>query len=107
MSCVHILYAGRLLSLLAVARGHVYAITVIAEAMCERLFYAHMHSNTHTHTLTLPCRLQNRTRALDFNDTFLSFDHVKAAFPQYTVKASTANIYCMQYILHMCVCLSL
>lgn len=38
------------------------------------------------HSLLYICRLPNRIRVLDFNDTFLSFEHVKSSFPQYTVK---------------------
>ena len=37
-------------------------------------------------------RLPNQIRTLDFNDTFLSFDHVQASFPQYHVKVNTDSI---------------
>nr|XP_058954982.1 RNA helicase aquarius-like [Pocillopora verrucosa] len=34
-------------------------------------------------------RMPNQIRQLNFNDTFLDFEHLKSCFPQYTVKCST------------------
>lgn len=33
-------------------------------------------------------RMPNQIRTLDFNDTFLDFEHLKASFPQYSVKTN-------------------
>lgn len=34
-------------------------------------------------------RMPNQIRQLNFNDTFLDFEHLKSCFPQYTVKCTT------------------
>ena len=36
-------------------------------------------------------RMPSQLRALDFNDTFLSLDHLKASFPQYEVQCTTED----------------
>ena len=33
-------------------------------------------------------RMPNQIRNLNFNDTFLNVEHLKASFPQYSVKVS-------------------
>ena len=55
--------------------------------------YVYVHEHGLHEDVHNVCRLPNRIRNLDFNDTFLSFDHVKTSFPQYTVKVSV--IICM------------
>lgn len=38
------------------------------------------------HSRCLIPRMTNQIRNLDFNDTFLSLDHLKASFPQYEIQ---------------------
>lgn len=37
-------------------------------------------------------KLPNQITALDFKDTFLSLDHLKASFPKYSIKVIDSNI---------------
>lgn len=36
-------------------------------------------------------RMPNQIRKLNFNDTFLDFEHLKTCFPQYSIKCTTEN----------------
>ena len=40
-----------------------------------------------THLILIP-RMPGQSRMLDFNDTFLSLDHLVQSFPQYQVEVS-------------------
>ncbi|XP_074641983.1 RNA helicase aquarius-like [Tubulanus polymorphus] len=37
-------------------------------------------------------KMDNQIASLDWNDTFLSYDHLKSCFPQYKVKSSTEDV---------------
>ena len=50
----------------------------------------------HTYTLS-QCRMPNQIRTLNFNDTFLDFEHLKSCFPQYSVKVSLYRLMLHHY----------
>ena len=44
--------------------------------------------------------MPNQIRQLNFNDTFLDFEHLKSCFPQYTVKVSLCCLNCDSLFCH-------
>ena len=44
-----------------------------------------------SHTCSVPDRMENEICTLDWNDTFLNLDHLKACFPDYTVRVKTTS----------------
>lgn len=40
-------------------------------------------------------QMANQITALDFKDTFLSLDHLKASFPQHSIEVSGQHTYCV------------
>ena len=44
--------------------------------------------------------MPNQIRQLNFNDTFLDFEHLKSCFPQYTVKVRLCSLYCDSLFYH-------
>ena len=45
-------------------------------------------------------RMPNQIRQLNFNDTFLDFEHLKSCFPQYTVKVRLCCLNCDSLFCH-------
>ena len=45
-------------------------------------------------------RMPNQIRQLNFNDTFLDFEHLKSCFPQYTVKVRLCCLNCDSLFYH-------
>ena len=45
-------------------------------------------------------RMPNQIRQLNFNDTFLDFEHLKSCFPQYTVKVRLCSLNCDSLFYH-------